>query len=425
MISTDILVLGAGASGLLAARTLAQAGRQVVILEARQRVGGRVHTLTPPGFSGPIETGAEFLHGAVPLTKALLAEAGSTWHDSSGQTYAVRQGQIQAEVAFFEHLPQLLQKLADLPHDMPLATFLEQAFAGEEHQALREMAIQFAEGYDAADPARVSAWALRDEWASGDADDSPRPVGGYGPLLDWLASQAQAAGAVLHLATTAQEVHWQPGRVEVVDQQNHRYQARQLLVTVPLGVWQVPVDQPGHLRFTPELPERRAAAAALGFGSVIKFALEFQEPIWKEQMPELEFLFSDAPVPTWWSQQPDGRPLLTGWLAGPAADRLRDYTNEQLLQHALESLAYLLATNLSALRQQLRAWHVTNWGADPLARGAYSYPTVHAGPARATLAKPIAATLFFAGEGLYEGPASGTVEAALVSGQQTAHAMLT
>ena len=424
MISTDILVLGAGAAGLLAARTLAQAGRQVVVLEARTRVGGRVHTLTPPGFSGPIETGAEFLHGAVPLTRALLTEAGNTWYDSSGRAYAVRQGQLQPEAAFFEHLPQLLEKLAALPHDLPLADFLEQAFAGEQHQGLREMAKQFAEGYDAADPARVSAWALRDEWASGDANDSPRPVGGYGPLLDWLANQAQAAGAVLHLATVAQEAHWQPGRVEVVDQQQQRYQARQLLITVPLGVWQAPAGQPGHLRFVPELPERRAAAAALGFGSVIKFVLEFREPVWQEKMPELEFLFSDAPVPTWWSQQPDARALLTGWLAGPTADRLRQHTHEQLLQHALESLAYLLVTSPDALRQQLQAWHITNWGTDPLARGAYSYPTVNAAPARAILATPIAATLFFAGEGVYEGPASGTVEAALVSGQQAAHTML-
>ncbi|UOR07649.1 FAD-dependent oxidoreductase [Hymenobacter aerilatus] len=408
----------------MAARTLAQAGRQVLVLEARNRVGGRVHTYTPAGFSAPIETGAEFLHGAVPLTRALLAEAGRTWHVSEGRAYAVRGGQLQEDDNFFKHLPQLLDKLQALPNDLPLADFLQQEFSGEEHRTLREMALQFAEGYDAADPTRVSAWALRDEWASGDADDSPRPVGGYGPLLDWLAQQAQAAGATLQLSRPVQEIQWQPGQVLLIDQQDQRYQARQLLLTVPLGVWQQPAEQPGYLRFTPELPEYRAAAAALGFGMVTKFALEFKEPIWEVKMPEMEFLFSDATVPTWWSQQPDARPLLTGWLAGPAAERLRQHSEEQLLQHALESLAYLLDTTPTALREQLRAWHVTNWGADPLARGAYSYPTVQAAPARALLATPIANTLFFAGEGLYEGPATGTVEAALVSGQETARAML-
>ncbi|MBC6611372.1 FAD-dependent oxidoreductase [Hymenobacter sp. BT507] len=424
MDSTDVVIVGAGAAGLLAARTLAQAGRQVLVLEARDRVGGRVHTCTPAGFSAPIETGAEFLHGAVPLTRALLAEAGRACYDATGRAYAVRQGQLRADDNFFEHLPQLLDKLQTLPHDLPLAEFLQQEFSGEEHRALREMAMQFAEGYDAADPARVSAWALRDEWATGDADASPRPVGGYGPLLDWLAQQAQAAGATLHLSRPVQEIQWQPGQVLIVDQQGQRYQARQLLLTVPLGIWQQPADQAGHLRFTPELPEYRAAAAALGFGAVTKFALEFKEPVWAAKMPEMEFLFSDAPVPTWWSQLPDERPLLTGWLAGPAAERLRLHADEELLQHALESLAYLLDTTPVALRQQLRAWHVANWGADPMALGAYSYPTVQAAPARALLATPIADTLFFAGEGLYEGPATGTVEAALVSGQEVARAML-
>ena len=91
---------------------------------------------------------------------------------------------------------------------------------------------------------------------------------------------------------------------------------------------------------------------------------------------------------------------------------------------ALESLAQLLATPLAELRAQLCASHVRNWGAEPYAYGAYSYPTVGAPAARAALATPVADTLFFAGEAIYEGPAAGTVEAALVSGQVAAAALL-
>ena len=422
--TTDILIIGAGAAGLLAARTLAAAGQRVCVVEARDRVGGRVHTSTPAGFTRAIEAGAEFMHGDVPLTKALLLEAGMAWQAADGHTYQVQSGQLQTDADFFRLLPPLLDKMLALDHDMPLADFLAQEFAGPEHAELRTFATQFAEGYDAADASRVSAWALRDEWAAGGADDSPRPVGGYGPLLHWLAAQAQAAGATLHLATPIQEISWQPGAVRARAAGGAVYQARQLLCTVPLGVWQRLAGQPGYLHFEPEIPAYRAAAAQLGFGSVIKIILEFQTPFWHDRLPELEFLLSDAPVPTWWSQRPAPTPQLTGWLAGPAAHRLRDAPAETVLQQALASLSYLLATPLAALQAQLRAHQVRNWGSEPYAHGAYSYPTVGAAAARAALAAPVADTLFFAGEGVYEGPYGGTVEAALVSGQVAARTLL-
>ena len=421
---TDVLIIGAGAAGLLAARQLAAAGRQVVLLEARDRIGGRAHTLTPPGFTRPVEAGAEFIHGAAPITRALLREAGIAWQDTTGQTYQVRNGEVQDDAAFFAHLSQLLEKLQALDHDLPLADFLTQEFSGAAHAPLRAMATQFAEGYDAADPARASAWALRDEWAADGVDDSPRPVGGYGPLLHWLADQAQAAGAAVQLRTPVREIRWQPGRAEVVPAAGPAYHARQVLCTVPLGVWQLDAQQPAYLRFTPELPTHRAAAAQLGFGAVIKILLEFRENFWQDRLPEMEFLLSDAPVPTWWTQLPDTRPLLTGWLAGPAAHRLQAAATETILQQALVSLAGLLATPLETVQAQLRASYVGNWGAEPYAHGAYSYATVGSAAARATLATPVAGTLFFAGEGLHSGIDAGTVEAALASGQAAAQAML-
>ena len=255
---SDTLIIGAGAAGLLAARELATAGRQVVVLEALGRLGGRVHTLTPPGFSAPIEAGAEFIHGDAPLTRALLTEAGLGWQTTTGHTYQVRNGQLQDEDSFFAHLPPLLEKLAALEADVPLADFLAIHFSGDEHATLRAFATQFAEGYDAADATRVSAWALRDEWATGGVDGSLRPNGGYGALLHWLAAQAQAAGATLHLATPVREVHWQPGATEVLTETGATFRARQVLCTLPLGVWQLAAGQPGHVRWVPELPQHRA-----------------------------------------------------------------------------------------------------------------------------------------------------------------------
>jgi monoamine oxidase len=421
---TDVLIIGAGAAGLLAARELAAAGRRVLLLEARDYLGGRAHTLQPPGFTQTIEAGAEFMHGEVPLTRALLAEASMGWQDTAGQTYLVRDGEACADADFFAELPRVLARLETLTEDLPLADFLAQEFAGPAHAELRATATQFAEGYDAADAQRVSSLALRDEWQAGGAEDSPRPVGGYGPLLAWLAAQAQAAGAVVHLATPVQEIRWQPGQAEVIATTGATYRAPQVLCTVPLGVWQRRAGQPGYLGFSPELPAHRAAAAQLGFGEVIKFVLEFETAFWQERLPELEFLLSEAPVPTWWSQLPSPRPLLTGWVAGPTAQRLRTASPDALLHLALTSLAQLLRTPLGTVQAQLRASYIRNWGAEAYAYGAYSYPTVGASAARAVLAAPVADTLFWAGEGLYEGPAGGTVEAALVSGRQAARALL-
>ena len=141
-------------------------------------------------------------------------------------------------------------------------------------------------------------------------------------------------------------------------------------------------------------------------------------------MPDLSFLFSDAPFPTWWSQLPDPRPLLTGWLAGPAATQLRTTPDETLLAQALASLAGLLGTTPAFLRSQLLAHRIVNWAADPYALGAYAYTAVGASEGRAAMGTPVANTLFIAGEGVYDGPYIGTVEAALTSGADATRQLL-
>ncbi|UPL47677.1 flavin monoamine oxidase family protein [Hymenobacter sublimis] len=428
---TDILIIGAGAAGLLAARNLARAGRSVRLLEGRNRPGGRVYSSDAGGFSRPVESGAEFLHGDVPLTRQLLQEAGIAYLDTAGINYEVAQGQTQPAESFFDDLPLLLEKLHALPHDMALAEFLEQYFPGEEYYLMREQVTRFAEGYDAADAHRASAFALREEWSGNGAEDSPRPEGGYSRLIAWLVQQAQAAGVHLELSCPVTALHWQPSQVRATSAEGRHFTAARALLTVPLGIWQAEAGQPGYLRLEPELPAHRAAARALGFGPVIKVLLEFTTPLWEHAsaqvsrpLPDLGFLFSDASLPTWWSQLPDPSPVLTGWLAGPAAHQRRLTSDDDLLAEALASLAYLLGTTPAFLQEHVRAHRIVNWAADPLALGAYAYATLGAPEARATLATPLADTLFIAGEGVYDGPYIGTVEAALVSGAKAAEQLL-
>ncbi|MCC3160661.1 FAD-dependent oxidoreductase [Hymenobacter sp. 15J16-1T3B] len=417
MSDSSLLVIGAGVAGLLAARDLARAGRRVTVLEARDRVGGRIHTITGDGFTAAVEGGAEFIHGAAPLTKALLREAGVPWHDTAGRNYQLRDGQLREAEDFISDMPRLQQALQGLEHDLPLADFLDRYFGGANNAELRRQVRQFAEGYDLADPRRASTLALRAEWAAGGAEDSPRPVGGYAQLVELLLRHCRAAGVTVHLNAPVHTVRWQAGHVRCEGPAG-AFEARQALLTVPLGVLQAPPEAPGALRFKPKLPGLRAAAAALGMGTVVKVLLEFDEAFWASAeaprpAPELGFVFADVAMPTWWSQLPDPRPVLTGWLGGPGADPAA--SAEQLLEQALTSLAGIFGLSEAQLRGHLRAHRVVNWGADPWARGAYTYTTVGAAAARQVLSTPVADTLFFAGEALYTGEAGGTVEAALSS----------
>ena len=171
----------------------------------------------------------------------------------------------------------------------------------------------------------------------------------------------------------------------------------------------------------------------MGFGAIIKILLEFNAPFWEdEQTRELTgdnpkkmgFLLSDEEIPTWWTQLPKQSPVLTGWLGGPAAAKMKGEVDSALLQKALESLSNIYKRSVDELQNKLVAFNIANWTNDPFTLGSYAYDTVDAHLAREILQKPIDNTIFFAGEYLYEGHAMGTVEAALTSGKEVAGKIL-
>jgi len=212
MTGIDIIVIGAGAAGLMAARALGKAGKKVLVLEARNRLGGRIHTQTNSRFSIPTETGAEFVHGDLSVTQNLLAEIKNGLLLVEGQSYQIKNGELQASGEFIADFDKLLEKINELQEDMPLANFLEQYLADEEFADLRNSVTRFAEGYDAADTKKVSTFALRDEWQSGGAENSFHLQGGYGKLIEYLAAQCQALGGVIQLSTVVKEIKSGAGR---------------------------------------------------------------------------------------------------------------------------------------------------------------------------------------------------------------------
>jgi monoamine oxidase len=141
-------------------------------------------------------------------------------------------------------------------------------------------------------------------------------------------------------------------------------------------------------------------------------------------LANLSFLISDATVPTWWTQHPASHPVLTGWFAGPKADKVPSLAASELVEMGLASLAEIFDLSPDRIRKDLVAARAINWGNDPFARGAYSYATPKTRAAQLAMSKPEAGRIFFAGEALYAGPDMGTVEAALASGLETAQMIL-
>jgi monoamine oxidase len=116
--------------------------------------------------------------------------------------------------------------------------------------------------------------------------------------------------------------------------------------------------------------------------------------------------------------------VLTGWFAGPKADRVASLAENDLVEMGLASLAEIFDLSPDRLRSDLVASRAINWGNDPFARGAYSYATPRTRAAQALLSKPDLGAIFFAGEALYAGPDIGTVEAALANGREIAQTIL-
>ena len=415
----DVIIIGAGAAGLSAARTFINSGKSVCILEARERIGGRIHTIHGEGFTAPVEAGAEFMHGELPLTKALMKEANVSYHSGKGRTWTVENNQLTESDLFHDDWYLLMDCLNKLAHDMTIGDFLRKYFSDPKYESLMDAVRRFVQGYDAADAEKASALALREEW-SGEDIKGFRPQGGYSQLMDYLLAEIQKRGAELKLSAVVTKIQWKPGQVEVVTDKNEKFESRTALITVP-----VTLLKRQTIIFEPSLVRHEEALQHLEVGGVIKFLIEFKDRIWERkdsiyrQMPGLNFLFSDAFVPTWWTQNPGQVPLLTGWLAGPVIQTLQQ-DDPTLLNNAFKSLAYLFGCSEEQLSKEVRAAKVFNWAEDSYAFGAYAYKTLKTSSALKIFSQAVENTLYFAGEALYDGTEMGTVEAALASGEQAA-----
>lgn len=430
--SQEILVPGGGAAGLMAAFTLAKAGKTVTVLEARDRVGGRIHTVHHP-FSEPTELGAEFIHGNLPLTLKLLKQAGLGKHPVDFEMWHFKDGSLVQSHEFIQNWDALLEKLNSLEQDMPMSTFLEHYFSGEAFITMRQQIADYVSGYDTANITDASCFALRREWNNENDSDQYRIEGGYASLINYLTKQFHKMGGTILTNTPVKSIEWQKDSVEIKTIGGKVFTSGKVVVALPLGILQLNPESAGAIHFYPEISVQRSVFNDIGFGQVVKILLEFNSVFWEKELlapaagkdiSGMGFLFTNHEIPTFWTQAPLKRPLLTGWLGGPPTHAFKDFSKEEVRNLALRSLSVVFNIEVQQLQNQLTAWDVVNWANEPYTRGSYAYDKVDSAHARSVLFEPIEETIYFAGEYLYEGPAMGTVEAALTSGQWAAEKLL-
>lgn len=400
----DIAIIGAGAAGLAAARTLAGAPVSTVVLEARDRVGGRAHTIQPADHA--LDLGCGWLHSADVNLFARAAETFGFPLDKTEPPWMRQAFGIEfpaaERAAFAAALNALEARIEDCAArgiDIPVAELKDAA------SPWNPALDAFSSYYNGAEFDRISTV---DYDAYDDTDVNWRTPAGYGALI---AAWGAGAPVVFGAAVTRLD---RSGPSLVLQTPLGAVQARAVILTLP-----TPLIAQGRLTFAPDLPDLREAAAALPLGLANKVFLGLDEP---EAFPIESHLFGDpARIETGsYHLRPFGRPLIELYLGGRNARTLEGEGEGAAAHFATEELARLLGSDM---RRKLNPIAESRWGADPLAQGSYSYALPGSAHLRVAYARPIEERIFIAGEAASPN-AFSTAHGAAQTGVAAAHAAL-
>jgi monoamine oxidase len=419
----EVLIIGAGVAGLTAARDLTAAGARVLVLEARDRLGGRVLTHHTP--DGPVELGAEFVHGAVEETLSVAREAALPLRETDRAAPRVDGTGPEKETETADIFSAMDVVLAHAAADGPDESFQHLVERAEVEPEIKARCLALVEGYHAANPARISVRSLLKNTA---ADERPganrqfRFTNGYDGLVAAIFQRVDPGLCEVRLDTVVNAVSWGRQRVVVRTSTGQEFAAPKLIVTVPLGVLKA-----GAIEFSPRLADKEEIIGRLEMGDAERVSLCLASDAWlgPDRFPPSGFLLTgQPPFPVWWISRPPPSPVITAWSGGRNARALRELGSAARVDAAVAALAAALGADAGRLRQDLRGGFSHNWLEDPFARGAYSYAGVDGSDAGTELTVPIEGTIFFAGEATESDGQNGTVHGAIASGRRTANEVL-
>jgi monoamine oxidase len=405
----DVAIIGAGAAGLGAARALENSGLSVIVLEARDRVGGRGHTiLAAPDVI--FDVGCGWLHSADKNSFAKIAEqlgfeidkTRPPWREQSFDTgfpLAERLDFMKALDEFYDRAEEAARKLKKSGGDAAASTCLE---PGNRWNPMIEAISTYVNGCE------LDAESIQDMEAYEDSEINWRIRRGYGALM-------AAYGAPCPLAFNCEVTRIDhSGRRVRIETSQGTLTAGQVIVTVPTNLI---ADE--AIRFYPALPAKVDAARGLPLGLADKVMLALDEP---DALPK-DGNLRGATMRTAMGSfhlRPFGQPCIEGYFGGSFAHALENSDDGALAAEAIDEIVALLGSDF---RRKLKPLAQSRWAHDPFARGSYSHALPgHAGK-RAVLATPVDGRLFFAGEATSPNFFS-TAHGARDSGEQAAAAVL-
>ncbi len=425
----DVIVLGAGIAGLTAARQMASAGLRVHVVEARNRVGGRILSRTVG--KEVVELGAEFIHGKPPILWNLMDEAGLETYELGGKNFCWEHDTLQPCGGDFGRDFGWLEALKNWDReDCSFAEYLDMMHVP---QASRKRLIGFVEGFNAADHRVIGVAALGKQQVVEDATEGDRMFhvrGGYAQVPQFLARQIEQLGGTISTETRASKIRWKQGSVEIDCLHNLKfktYRAAAVVVALPLGVL-----QSGALKISPWPEHAMQLVSQIRVGHARRMVFVFDRRFWtggavrsSEDLSELSFLHAFSELfPVWWTKFPEESSTLVAWVGGPRADAIVGRSGQDLEDEALRELAKIFAIDDAQLQKLLVQSMSHDWQKDPLTRGSYSYLPAGALHVPNALSEPIDSTLFFAGEHTDTTGNWGTVHGAMESGQRAATQIL-
>jgi monoamine oxidase len=420
----DVVVVGGGVAGLAAAGRLVAAGRSVIVLEARSRLGGRVHTIIDRSSGHAVELGAEFVQGNPKELLGIIRNAGLELLQIGERHVRSHDGDQQRFPDVVALVSRLLEGV-DADQDVPVSDILRAQRARFTAREIEAM-TSYLQGFHGADLERFGSAALRENQAAEEADDGQmfRIAGGYAQLVSHLAAPLDSSLVEVRTGTVATHLHWYPGMVDVEARSggSHlRFSADQAVIAVPLCSLKGRPEEEGTVNFDPLPVGWRSGLSGLEMGLAHRIDLRFETAWWMTQHHRPMFVHGrNEPFPVCWTGSPPDPPFLTGWVGGPRAQALAGLKIEQLIPLALRSVSSIFGVPGETLAGWLRAAHSYDWTSDPFSRGAYSYGGVHAAAARKALRQPVRNTLFLCGEALADDGRNATVPGALSSGLQAA-----